>query len=69
VPPQSTLTLRTSAPADVLIDGVSVGETPLTDHVIQLGTRDILLKSAAGFRRLSIVVTVKPVVLNIDLSR
>jgi hypothetical protein len=69
VAPQSTLTLTTSAPADVLIDGVSAGETPLTDRVIQLGTRDILLKSAAGFRRLSVVVTVKPVVLNIDLSK
>jgi hypothetical protein len=67
--PQSTLTLTTTAPADVIIDGVSVGETPLTDHAIALGTRDILLKSEAGFRRLSVVVTAKPVVLNIDLSK
>jgi hypothetical protein len=67
--PQSKLTLTTSVPADVIIDGVSAGETPLTDHAIPLGTRDILLKSEAGFRRLSIVVTAKPVVLNIDLSK
>jgi PEGA domain len=67
--PQSTLTLTTSAPADVIIDGVSAGETPLTDYAIPLGTRDILLKSEAGFRRLSVVVTAKPVVLNVDLSR
>ncbi len=67
--PQSTLTLTTSVPADVIIDGVSAGETPLTNHAIPLGTRDILLKSEAGFRRLSIVVTAKPVVLNVDLSR
>jgi hypothetical protein len=67
--PRSTLTLTTSAPADVIIDGVSAGQTPLTDYAIPLGTRDILLKSAAGFRRLSVVATVKPVVLNIDLSR
>jgi hypothetical protein len=67
--PQSTLTLTTSAPADVIIDGVSVGETPLTNHAIPLGTRDILLKSEAGFRRLSVVVTAKPVVLNVDLTK
>jgi hypothetical protein len=67
--PQSKLTLTTSVPADVIIDGVSAGETPLTDHAIPLGTRDILLKSEAGFRRLSIVVTAKPVVLNIDLTK
>jgi PEGA domain len=67
--PQSTLTLTTSVPADVIIDGVSAGETPLTNHAIPLGTRDILLKSEAGFRRLSIVVTAKPVALNVDLSR
>jgi PEGA domain len=67
--PQSTLTLTTSAPADVIIDGVSVGETPLTNHAISLGTRDILLKSEAGFRRLSVVVTAKPVVLNVDLAK
>jgi hypothetical protein len=67
--PQSTLTLTTSAPADVIIDGVSVGETPLTNHAIPLGTRDILLKSEAGFRRLSVVVTAKPVVLNVDLAK
>jgi hypothetical protein len=67
--PQSTLTLTTTAPADVIIDGVSVGETPLTNHAIPLGTRDILLKSEAGFRRLSVVVTAKPVVLNVDLSK
>ena len=67
--PQSTLTLTTSVPADVIIDGVSAGETPLTNHAIPLGTRDILLKSEAGFRRLSVVVTAKPVVLNVDLSK
>jgi hypothetical protein len=67
--PQSTLTLTTTEPADVIIDGVSVGETPITDHAVPLGTRDILLKSEAGFRRLSVVATVKPVVLHVDLSR
>ncbi len=69
VAPRSTLTLTTSAPAEVLIDGVSVGRTPLTDFSIELGTRDVQLKSTAGDRRFPVAVTVKPVVLDIDLSK
>lgn len=69
VAPHSTLTLTTSAPAEVIIDGVSAGRTPLTDYAVQLGTRDVVLKSAAGDRRLSVAVTVKPVVLDIDLAK
>jgi hypothetical protein len=69
VAPRSTLTLTTSAPAEVLIDGVSVGHTPLSGFSIELGTRDVQLKSAAGERRLPVAVTVKPVVLDIDLSK
>jgi hypothetical protein len=69
VAPRSTLTLTTSAPAEVLIDGVSVGRTPLTGFPVDLGTRDVQLKSAAGDRRFSMPVTVKPVVLEIDLSK
>jgi CheY-like chemotaxis protein len=69
VAPHSTLTLRTSAPAEVLIDGASVGQTPLVDLSVELGTRDVMLKSAAGDRRFSVAVTVKPVVLDIDLSK
>ncbi len=69
VAPRSTLTLTTSAPAEVLIDGVSVGRTPLTGFSIELGTRDVQLKSPAGDRRFPVAVTVKPVVLDIDLSK
>jgi CheY-like chemotaxis protein len=69
VAPRSTLTLTTTAPAEVLIDGVSVGQTPLVDYSLELGTRDVQLKSAAGDRRFSLAVTVKPVVLEVDLSK
>ena len=69
VAPRSTLTLTTSAPAEVLIDGVSAGQTPLTGFSVELGTRDVQLKSAAGDRRFSLAVTVKPVVLDVDLSK
>ena len=66
---RSTLTLTSSAPAEVLIDGVSVGHTPLTGFSVELGTRDVQLKSAAGNRRFSVAVTVKPVVIDVDLAK
>jgi CheY-like chemotaxis protein len=69
VAPRSTLTLSTNAPAEVIIDGVSAGQTPLVNVSVELGTRDVMLKSAAGDRRLSVAVTVKPVVLEVDLSK
>jgi hypothetical protein len=69
VAPRSTLSVTTSAPAEVLIDGVSAGNTPLASWVVELGTRDVQLKSAAGNRRFPVTVTVKPVVLDIDLSK
>ena len=67
--PYTTLTLTTSAPAELLIDGENVGKTPLIDYPVQIGTRDVLVKSAAGNRRLSIPATVKPVVVEVDLSK
>lgn len=67
--PYTTLTLTTSAPAEVVIDGVSVGQTPLNDYPVQIGTRDVQVKSAAGNRRLSVPATVKPVVVEVDLSK
>jgi hypothetical protein len=66
----STLTVTASAPAVVSIDGQQVGETPLTNHPIALGTRDILVKSADGMeRRFTRKVTVAPVQIDVDFSR
>jgi CheY-like chemotaxis protein len=67
--PYTTLTLTTSAAAEVVIDGVSVGQTPLDNYPVQIGTRDVQVKSAAGNRRLSIPATVKPVVVEVDFSK
>jgi CheY-like chemotaxis protein len=67
--PYTTLTLTTSAPAELLIDGVNVGKTPLIDYPVQIGTRDVQVKSAAGDRRLSVAATVKPVVVEVDFSK
>jgi hypothetical protein len=69
VAPRSTLSVTSSAPAEVVIDGVSAGRTPLLSYVLELGTRDVQLKSAAGNRRFPVTVTVKPVILDIDLAK
>jgi len=66
----STLTVTASAPAVVLIDGQQVGETPLTNYAIALGTRDIVVKSADGTeRRFTQKVTVAPVHIDVDFSK
>jgi hypothetical protein len=66
----STLTVTASGPAVVLIDGQQVGETPLTNFPISLGTRDIVVKGADGTeRRFTQKVTVAPVQIDVDFSK
>ena len=66
----STLTVTASGPATVSIDGQQVGETPLTNHAIALGTRDIVVKGADGSeRRFTRRVTVAPVQIDVDFSK
>lgn len=70
VPPSSTLTVTATLPAEVFIDGARVGETPLTDQPVSLGTRDVIVRSAAGVeRRFTTTVTVAPVRINVDFSQ
>jgi hypothetical protein len=62
VPPPSSLSVTSNAPAVVLIDGQQVGATPLANHPIALGTRDIVVRSQSGQeRRFTRQVTVAPV--------
>jgi hypothetical protein len=67
VPPPSMLSVVASAAATVIIDGQQVGETPLTNHPIALGTRDIIVRSATGDeRRFTRTVTVAPVSIDVN---
>jgi hypothetical protein len=69
VPSVSALTVTATQPAEVFVDGERVGETPLTSRPINLGTRDVLVKSASGGeRRFTITVTVDPVRIDVDFS-
>ena len=69
-PPPSTLNVTSNVPAVVLIDGEKVGDTPLTNHPVALGTRAIIVKSADGVERpFTTKVTVAPVQIDVDFSK
>jgi hypothetical protein len=68
--PRSTLSVTSSEPAEVFVDGARVGPTPLTDAAIDVGTREIVVRRASGGeRRFTATVTTKPYTLNVDFSR
>jgi PEGA domain-containing protein len=67
VPSPSLLTVVASSASTVIIDGQQVGETPLTNHPVALGTRDIIVRNAAGEeRRFTRTVTVAPVSIEVN---
>jgi hypothetical protein len=70
VPAPSALTVTSTMPATVLIDGDRAGDTPLTGHPVALGTRDIVVRSASGAeRKYTRSVTMTPLLIEVDFSR
>jgi hypothetical protein len=68
-PGGSTLSVTASASAEVFVDGQRIGETPIADYPVALGTRDIIVKGAAGERRFTQTITTKPLRLEVDFSK
>jgi hypothetical protein len=69
-PPSSTLSVTASDPADVWIDDVRFGRTPLEARPIAVGTHQLIAKRVGGGeRRLILTATVKPFSLNVDFSK
>jgi hypothetical protein len=66
--PQTTITVTSNEPAEVLIDGTRVGETPY-DGKVGLGTRRVTVRTAGGERQLTVAATSKPVQLEVDFSK
>ena len=67
--PKTTLSVATSTPADVWIDGAPAGSTPLVDVPVNIGTRELVFRNAAiGERRLTVTATTRPMKLDIDLQ-
>jgi PEGA domain-containing protein len=69
VPPPSALSVTSTIPATVEVDGEPAGGTPLNDAAIKLGTHEIVVRSAAGDRRFTKAVTVAPVRIDVDFSK
>jgi hypothetical protein len=69
--PNGVLSVSANEPAVVLVDGQPVGQTPVADYPIKLGTRDIVVRSDAGVeKRFTITATVvQPARLDVDFSR
>jgi hypothetical protein len=69
-PPTSAISVNASAPAEVWIDGIRAGETPLEGRRVTVGTHNIVVRRADGDERHAVVtVTVKPFTLDMDFSK
>jgi len=68
--PMSHLTVTSSEPATVAIDGQAVGETPLTEYAVPVGTRDVTVTSASGqVHHQTITLKVQPTQIEVDFSK
>jgi hypothetical protein len=68
--PVSHLTVTSSEPATVAIDGQPAGETPLTDFGVAIGTRDVTVTSASGVvHHETITMKVEPSHIDVDFSK
>jgi hypothetical protein len=66
-PPRSTVSVTSSEPAEVFLDGTKIGDTPLNAVPATIGTHDLVVKRASGSqKRMAITVTVKPFAVNVD---
>lgn len=69
-PPPSTISITATETATVTIDGERIGETPLVDYPVMIGTRDVAVTGASGgVRRQTLTVTVQPYRLEVDFSK
>ncbi len=69
VVPKTSLTVTASGPAEVWVDGARVGEAPVVNLQVDIGTREVLLRTAEhGERRLLVTATVAPVHVAVDLA-
>jgi hypothetical protein len=66
--PETTIGVTANEPAEVLIDGTRVGETPYEGR-IGLGTHTVTVKTAGAERQLTVDATSKPVRLEVDFSK
>ena len=66
--PQTTIGVTSNEPAEVLIDGTRVGDTPY-EGTVGLGTHTVTVRIAGAERQLTVDATSKPVQLEVDFSK
>ncbi len=65
--PNSTLTVTTSEPAEVWVDGVRVSDAPVNAMPLPLGAHEILVRRpAGGEKRYPVTIGAKPFSLNVE---
>jgi hypothetical protein len=69
--PSGRVSLNATPWAEVLIDGTSIGETPIADHPVPLGPHELLFRHPTlGEQRRTVVVSLTaPVRLGVDLRK
>lgn len=66
--PTSLLSVSANVAGEVFVDGALAGPLPLSDFAVRVGTRDIVVKSADGERRVTKTITTKPIQVEFDFS-
>jgi PEGA domain len=67
--PKSALTVTASGPAEVWLDGIRLGDSPIVDLPIEVGTHDVSVRSAEyGERRIAITATLDPIRVSVDFQ-
>jgi hypothetical protein len=68
--PKTAVTINATPSSDVWLDGVKIGETPLADFPVAVGTREFVIKNPVhGERRMMTTVTVKPTTIDVDFTK
>jgi hypothetical protein len=68
-PPKTTVVITSTQPAEVWVDGVRMGDTPL-DVRVEIGAREFVFRNAEfGERRMATTVTVEPAHISVDFTR
>jgi hypothetical protein len=69
--PSAPLSLNAVPWAEVWVDGTRVGETPIGNHMVPIGTHDVVFRHPEfGERRQSVVVSLKsPGRVSVDMRR
>jgi hypothetical protein len=67
--PQTTISITATEPSEVSIDGTPVGQTPIANLRINLGSRVVLVRSVTGVERtFTVTATAKRVEIEVDFS-